>query len=1198
MKNTKFSLIFAFFILLAFGQGFAAETIQKWTDVAVEPQVETIGGKDYRMIYTANELAWISLKTKGGGSSYNVKLMNDIDLAGKLWLPICAGNHSTGWAGTFDGNGHSIRNLYIRGADIITAYNDSSYAQNIGFIAVFTSGTIKNLALENVNIYATNNKTSAFGGGDEISVGSLIGYKTNNGGLVDGIMTSGAINVSGDKQGVGGIVGNAHSSTIQNCVSSVNIYSSGNEAFIGGIVGLVKNKTVQITSCVYAGETLLNTGEGGYTGAIVGKVYKGSAKASTANVFYDSDQFGNGIGLVDKANGGNSSGTITPVSDLNSEEVVCKLNGGTWNAGTCSGDTSSVWAVGISGVSLNGSDGFKITFNANGGTFPVGAKTSKTLLLGKTIIADEIGIPTHESLSFAGWSLNKDAVDPDENLGTVDGPDTVYAVWYPYYDVTFASTSGVLNGTTIVKKIAKNDNVNINDIVFPDPYEHCDETDGNGTCLKTTMLYFTGWTQKVLDNPEESYIIGKGVSYSDTIHVEDIKVTGDVTIYSVWTAVPTYTVTYDANGHGRTWVDYVQVEEGQSVTSPENPVANPGYKFVAWYTEPECNNTFGFGTSITKNETLYAGWELESYSITYDLDKGTNDDDNPSSYDVTTPTIVFKKPTREGYSFEGWFYDKGFTMRATQITQGTAEDITIYAKWEINTYSIVYMSGTSVSGTSVADKKDWDETITLKGVVDEFYREGFVQDGWSVEDGGELTYKVGASYSENKNLVLYPHWVVAYTISYLPGDGEGITGERANDIKAEGYDFDMPGETFFREGDYEQNGWINSATDEEIDLGAKYTADADATFYPRWALKTYTITYVLNEGSFAGEYPKTYTIAGLASLPSPVKSGSKFLGWFNESEELVESIPSNSTGNITLTAQWAEYPILVATYGGVSIYENENGTTSALIDDEAMTPISIPENVTVNSVTFNRSFPLVKYSTVVLPFSIDTNKVNGAEFYSVVMMKQAGKWVAGASQVKTTQLVANTPYLLFAKEQNLTFYGPVTFNTSEMHDSTTVYEEDGCAWTFKGTYTKHVWGEGDPELGKVYAFSAHDVSDDIKIGKFTKFGKDAWIRPMRAYLIYEQLPSSDPEPDNAPNARSFKPMPFTASIEEHDVPEWIDVVIIGDDVEQTTPIARLNTRTGDVRMMEGWYDMKGRKLNGKPTTKGTYYNNGKRVVVK
>ena len=740
--------------LLFASQVFADETIEKWTDVASQPSL--VGG--YYEIYTPQELAWISLKTKGGKSTYNVKLMKDIDLAGKLWLPICAGNHSDGWEGTFDGNGHSIRNLYIRGADVIKAYNDSSYAQNIGFIAIFTTGTVKNLALEDVDIYATNNKTKGFGNGGEISVGALIGYKSEKGGIVDGIVTSGAINVSGRSQGVGGVIGNAHSSTIQNIVSSVNIYASGDSAFVGGIVGLVKNNTVQISSCVYAGETLINTGEDGSTGAIAGRVYKGKANASFTNVFYDSDQFGSGIGLVDEANGGHSSGTITPVPDLNSDSVVCRLNGGTWNAGACSGETSSVWAVGISRVSLNGSDGFKITFLANGGVFPAGAKTSKTLLLGKTIIADEIGIPTHESLSFAGWSLNKDAVDPDEHLGTVDGPDTVYAVWYPYYDVTFASTSGVLNGTTIVKKIAKNDNVNINDIVFPDPYERCDETDGNGTCLKTTTLYFTGWTQKVLDNPD-SYIIGKGVSYDDTIHVEDITVTGDITIYSVWTTVPTYTVTYDANGHGRTWVDYVQVEEGQSVTTPEDPVADSGYEFSGWYTEPECENEFDDGTGIYKNETLYAKWGKEPYSITYDLDKGTNNEDNPTSYNVETPTIVFKKPTRDGHRFDGWFYDSDYTMRATQITQGTTGDKTLHAKWEINTYTIVYMSGVSVEGTSVADEKEWDETVTLKGVVDEFYREGYVQDGWSVVDGGDLTYKVGATYSENHDLVLYPHWI-------------------------------------------------------------------------------------------------------------------------------------------------------------------------------------------------------------------------------------------------------------------------------------------------------------------------------------------------------------------------------------------------------------------------------------------------------
>ena len=1012
--------------LLFASQVFADETIEKWTDVAEEPPQS---GGVYQ-ISTPEQLAWISSQTMGKGSSYNVKLMNDIDLAGKLWLPICAGNHGAGWAGTFDGNGHSIRNLYIRGADIITAYNNYSYAQNIGFIAVFTNGTIKNLALEDVNIYATNNKTSAFGGGDEISVGTLIAYKTPDGGLVDGILTSGSINVSGNKQGVGGVVGNAHSSTIQNCYSSVNIYTSGNEAFVGGIVGLVKNNTVQISSCVYAGETLLNTGEGGSVGAIIGKVYKKSAKASTTNVFYDSDQFGSGIGLIDPETG-HVAGTITPVPDLNSDSVVCWLNGGTWNAGACSGETSSVWAVGISGVSLNGSDGFKITFLANGGTFPAGAKTSKTLLLGKTIIADEIGIPTHESLSFAGWSLNKDAVDPDEHLGTVYGPDTVYAVWYPYYDVTFASTSGVLNGTTIVKKIAKNDNVNINDIVFPDPYERCDETDGNGDCSKTTTLYFTGWTQKVLDNPD-SYIIGDDVSYADTIHVEDIKVTGDITIYSVWTTVPTYTVTYDANGHGRTWVDYVQVEEGQSVTIPEDPVADPGYQFEGWYTEPECENEFDDGTGIYKNETLYAKWGKEPYSITYDLDKGTNNEDNPTSYNVETPTIVFQKPTRDGHRFDGWFYDDGHTMRATQITQGTTGDKTLYAKWEINTYTIVYMSGVFVEGTSVADEKEWDETVTLKGVVDEFYREGYVQDGWSVVDGGDLTYEVGASYSENKNLVLYPHWV-----------------EKRDSVK----------------------------------------------------------------------------------------------------------------------------------YGAVTVYTYAvSGRVEAVIDGNSEEETNIPEDIEVDAVTFDRTFPEGERSTIVLPFDIAVANTHGGKFNVLSSISDDFKTIELGE--KTKQLYAYEPYVVKADEQTLTFDGTITLKKTVTNDKP-VGDSDSD-WEFKAAYEKIVFGEREDLYGRAYGFAGKAV-DGFTVGQFVKAGKRAYVNPLRAYLVY----NGDLEGGQTKTALSGF---------ERELPDEINVVVRD---EQGNVVERgvLDTRTGEFRM-DSWYDLQGRKLNRKPQTQGTYYHNGSRVIVK
>ena len=72
----------------------------------------------------------------------------------------------------------------------------------------------------------------------------------------------------------------------------------------------------------------------------------------------------------------------------------------------------------------------------------------------------------------------------------------------------------------------------------------------------------------------------------------------------------------------------------------------------------------------------------------------------------------------------------------------------------------------------------------------------------------------------------------------------------------------------------------------------------------------------------------------------------------------------------------------------------------------------------------------------------------------------------------------------------------------------------------------------------------------------------------------------------------------TASIAEETVPSTLDVVIVDRETEQTTVIGKLNTATGEIKIIDNWFDMKGRKLNGKPTTKGIYYYNGKRVMVK
>ena len=63
-----------------------------------------------------------------------------------------------------------------------------------------------------------------------------------------------------------------------------------------------------------------------------------------------------------------------------------------------------------------------------------------------------------------------------------------------------------------------------------------------------------------------------------------------------------------------------------------------------------------------------------------------------------------------------------------------------------------------------------------------------------------------------------------------------------------------------------------------------------------------------------------------------------------------------------------------------------------------------------------------------------------------------------------------------------------------------------------------------------------------------------------------------------------------------ELPETITVRFIGSDGQQTA-IGTLDTRTGDITL-DGWYDMNGRKLNGKPATNGIYVNNGKKVIIK
>ncbi len=92
---------------------------------------------------------------------------------------------------------------------------------------------------------------------------------------------------------------------------------------------------------------------------------------------------------------------------------------------------------------------------------------------------------------------------------------------------------------------------------------------------------------------------------------------------------------------------------------------------------------FCTGENGDKEITLYAQWELEQYKLSYVLNGGQNNVDNPlDGYNIESETIELKNPTRNGYIFGGWYNNKNFSgSRITSIPSGSTGNKTLYAKW-------------------------------------------------------------------------------------------------------------------------------------------------------------------------------------------------------------------------------------------------------------------------------------------------------------------------------------------------------------------------------------------------------------------------------------------------------------------------------------------------------------------------------------
>ena len=235
------------------GLELAGCTIGGWTDGGGESGNATDLGDGYTVsedgntytVYTADGLlAWA--EAAQGNPSLNCTLTHDIDLSGTEWEPV--GDRNNVYTGTFDGNGHTIRNMAITKENL-------SFGDDCGmFGRVGTNATIQDLTLEDVRLDVD---------ADDVSIGALAG---SNQGIISNCRVSGNISVTNKEMGfVGGVVGRMESGVIQYCHSSASI-QGGNSDYVGGVLGgEFLTKTV-IKGCSFSGSVTGGNTVGGIAG--------------------------------------------------------------------------------------------------------------------------------------------------------------------------------------------------------------------------------------------------------------------------------------------------------------------------------------------------------------------------------------------------------------------------------------------------------------------------------------------------------------------------------------------------------------------------------------------------------------------------------------------------------------------------------------------------------------------------------------------------------------------------------------------------------------------------------------------------------------------------------------------------------------------------------------------------------------------
>ena len=430
----------------------------------------------------------------------------------------------------------------------------------------------------------------------------------------------------------------------------------------------------------------------------------------------------------------------------------------------------------------------------------------------------------------------------------------------------------------------------------------------------------------------------------------------EITLYAKWTQVlETFTMTFETNGGSV--IAAITLAVGSTITPPADPT-KAGFTFGGWYSDVGLLSVYTISTMPNQDITLYAKWHAVVVTATITFETNGGSVVAPITQNEGTSVTTPANPTRQGYTFGGWYSDVALS---TAYTFGTmpANNITLYAKWTVNNYTIIFEEN---GGSLVTDiTQAYMSTVTQPANPT---RVGYTFGGWYSDVALSTAYTFGTM--PLNGTTLYAKWTINnYTIIFEENGGSLVTDitqaylsivtQPANPTR-DGYTFD---------------GWYS-----DVALSTAYTFGTmplnGTTLYAKWTIRNFTIIFVENGGSLVDDITQPY-MSAVTEPATPTREGHTFGGWYNDAGfstglYVFDTMPLHGR---TLYAKWTpiEYTIIFIENGGSDITD--------LIQNYG-TPLILQDPIKANH-TFDGWFI---DESLTIPFTAIEMPVGGATLYA------------------------------------------------------------------------------------------------------------------------------------------------------------------------------------------------------------------------